>query len=147
MEGGPILRVVEGPQRGQEYPITEQGPCIGRDAANDICVNDTNVSRQHARVLLHNGAVWVQDNGSRNGVFVNGNRVPDHKQVKTGDKITVGPSVFEVAVAASEPTPAPPPAEAAPESQSVMPLVLAGFVGLALVLCVGGSLLAVLFRP
>lgn len=143
MEGGPIVRVIEGPLRGQEFPITEQGICVGRDTANEICINDANVSRQHACVRIHNGAVWVQDNGSRNGVFVNGQRVPDHKQLKTGDRFAVGPATFEVAIASAA---APAPVAEEPARRSVMPLLLGGLAGLGLVLCVGGAVLALVFR-
>lgn len=98
MEPVPVLSVLEGPLSGKTFEVTASGLCIGREPTNEIVVVDAGVSRQHARVLLHNGMVWVQDVGSRNGVFVNGNRVPDHKQIKTGDKVTVGINVFQLAM-------------------------------------------------
>ncbi len=76
--------------------ITPQGLRIGRDPANEVHLEDTDVSRAHARVLMHNGAVWVQDAGSRNGVFVNDGRVTEHKQLSPGDALTIGPHRFSV---------------------------------------------------
>lgn len=129
MEKGPALVVIEGGGLGSLFPITEAGACIGRDATNEIVVAESDVSRQHARVVLHNGMVWVQDMGSRNGVFVNNTRVPDHRTLKPGDKLKVGNTVFEVvldgAVARPKPPPPPPPAPAVPVGFVVGGLVAA----------------------
>lgn len=115
----PHLQAVVGPLAGRSFPITAEGISLGRDPENTVRIEGPNVSRQHARVLLHNGAVWVQDAGSRNGVFVNGQRVADHKQVKAGDRIGLGEHVFEVVVpAATGPAPLPRPEQPAPPPPS-----------------------------
>ena len=119
MERGPVLVCIEGAQLGRIFGVTPEGLRIGRDPANEIVVEDTGVSRQHARVLLHNGAVWVQDAGSRNGVFVNEQRVPDHRQVKLGDKLKVGATLFELR--AAPPTAAAAPVGAPPVGPHVAP--------------------------
>lgn len=111
----PILVGVEGPNTGLRYPIDAAGLRLGRDPGSEVHIDDPNVSREHARVLIHNGAIWVQDAGSRNGVFVNGKRVADHKQVKGGDRVSIGPHVFEIALpAGTQPVPTARPAEPAP---------------------------------
>ncbi len=130
MEPVPVLNVLEGPLTGKTYEVTAAGLCIGREPTCEIVVTDAGVSRQHARVLLHNGMVWVQDVGSRNGVFVNGNRVPDHKQIKSGDKVSVGISVFQLAMQARTsvgPTAAPAPV-AAPSPTRLIPWLIAAAV-------------------
>ena len=160
-----MLVGVEGPLAGVRYRITETGLRVGRDPANEVCVPDVGVSRQHARVLLHHGAVWVQDTGSRNGVFVNGERVPDNRQCKIGDRISVGGHTFDVmlesgaALGPPAPTPrvdrsptvpqpvaapvpqriAPPePAEEEPrKGWSIWPFVLAAFFAFGIVACFG----------
>jgi pSer/pThr/pTyr-binding forkhead associated (FHA) protein len=91
-------------------------------------------------VLLHNGAVWVQDQGSRNGVFVNEKRVVRHKQLSPGDALTVGEQSFtiEVTDVSSDPL------ETMPTQDSALPPPLppprSGFlrgpVGTALVVAV-----------
>jgi pSer/pThr/pTyr-binding forkhead associated (FHA) protein len=78
MERAPLLVCVEGTLSGRQYPITTDGLRLGREPVNEVVIVDEGVSRQHARVIVHNGAVWVQDAGSRNGVFVNDKRVVDY---------------------------------------------------------------------
>ena len=97
MDRQPVLVVTGGPLAGQFFPITAEGLMLGRDPACDIAMpEDPNVSREHARVFLHNSAVWAQDAGSRNGVVVNGKRLVRPKQVGPGDKLTVGDHAFTV---------------------------------------------------
>lgn len=152
MERGPALLCTEGPLSGQQFSITQEGLRIGREPGNEIHLDDAGVSRQHARVLLHNGAVWVQDAGSRNGIFVNDVRVPDHKQLKVGDKLLVGTHLFEVvpaAAAAARPAaPAPAaepllvakPAQAAQKAQprwKIWPFMVAALLALGFIACLG----------
>lgn len=97
MDRQPVLVVTGGPLMGQSYPITAEGLVLGRDPGCDIAlIDDANVSREHARVFLHNSAVWAQDAGSRNGVSVNGKRLVRPKQVGPGDKLAVGDHAFTV---------------------------------------------------
>lgn len=145
MDRIPLLVGVEGMLAGRRFPVTTGGLRLGRDAANEVHIDDTGVSRQHARVLLHNGAVWVQDAGSRNGLFVNGQRVPDHKQVKEGDRIVLGAHTFTIELVESkEPTetapkvvaiPAPRPGPSA--GTNGLPIAIVGAALLLVVACAG----------
>ncbi len=98
----PVLVGVEGGLVGQRFVVTTEGLRLGREPGNEVWLDDTGVSRQHARVILHNGAVWVQDAGSRNGVFVNGERVADHRVLKPGDRVSVGTHFFDLEYANPE---------------------------------------------
>lgn len=98
----PVILSTGGPLQGQSFPVDAHGVRIGRDPANEVCIPTPDVSRHHARVILHNGALWVQDAGSRNGVYVNGNRVSGHKQVSPGDRVVVGNSEFQVGLATDD---------------------------------------------
>ena len=137
MADTPELQAESGELAGRRWAISASGLRIGREPDNEVFVDDPAVSRQHARVLLHNGAVWVQDAGSRNGVFVNGERVADHKQVKPGDRVTVGTHLFKVLIgpdAPAAPAPASPAARPAPPPRrkaSLLPWLVGG-MGLAL---------------
>ena len=63
---------------------------IGRAPENELCIRDQSVSQFHARVVLTpKGAVFVQDLGSTNGTFVNGEKVVRHT-LWDGDKIHIG---------------------------------------------------------
>ena len=117
----PFLVATAGPIQGKRIPITTEGIILGRETGADVVIPSDGVSRMHARVLLHNGAVWVQDQGSRNGVFVNDKRVVRHKQLSPGDALTVGEQSFtiEVTVVSSDPM------ETIPTQESALPMPLA----------------------
>ncbi len=91
-----LLTGLNGGQTNKQYVITERGLQLGRDPSNDICLDDPDVSRHHARVILYNSALWVQDTGSRNGVFVNNSRITNHKQLSPGDQLLVGSHAFRI---------------------------------------------------
>ena len=138
----PILVVVEGPRKAQRFVITNDGLCIGRQDGLEISISDPGLSRQHARVLLHNGAVWVQDIGSRNGVFVNDIRIGRHQQLNVGDQLRLGGSAFQVELETPIPdgssisstrTPAHAPAKGGFKK---WPFVVAGTVVLALIILI-----------
>lgn len=92
----PILVFTAGPLNGQRVHVTEGGLGIGRSGDNGIIIDDEDVSRYHARVLLDNGTLWLQDAGSRNGIFVNDQRVSGHVGLKVGDRVTIATHVLEV---------------------------------------------------
>ncbi len=74
----------------QTFALTARGLTIGRALENDIVLNDATVSRQHARIDLRDRTAWVQDMGSRNGVFVNRLRV-NEGALDDGATVRVGP--------------------------------------------------------
>ena len=92
----PILVCTSGELAGQRFDVPEGGLDIGRADENGVVVRDDGVSRFHARLLYDNGQLWLQDAGSRNGVFVNGQRVTGHRALKVGDEITIAKHVFSV---------------------------------------------------
>jgi pSer/pThr/pTyr-binding forkhead associated (FHA) protein len=92
----PVLVCTAGELAGRRIPVPEGGIGIGRSPENALVVIDEGVSRYHARLLLENGSLWLQDAGSRNGVFVNGVRVTGHKALKVGDSITIAQHTFEL---------------------------------------------------
>ncbi len=98
----PLLAATAGPLQGARYEITEEGILLGRDPECAVAIPDQGISRQHARLLYRSGEVWVQDAGSRNGVFVNGKRVTRPKSVGPGDKITLGDHAFTVEMSSEE---------------------------------------------
>lgn len=105
----PVLVCTAGALAGQRFEIPDGGIGIGRSEDNAVVVTDEGVSRFHARLLFDNGSLWLQDAGSRNGVFVNDVRVTGHKALKVGDRIVVAQHTFELhwLEAAASGTPAP----------------------------------------
>lgn len=81
---------------GREYPISPRGIRIGRSHDNDIVLTDNEVSRHHAFVWETNGTVYVRDEGSRNGTFVNGSRIANATVLHAGDRIQLGNTFLQV---------------------------------------------------
>lgn len=94
MDRSPVLVATKGLLEGARYPVGTDGVTLGRDPECTVILDDPNVSRFHARLVFHNAAIWVQDAGSRNGVFLNGNRVVRHKQFSPGDEMLIGEHAF-----------------------------------------------------
>jgi serine phosphatase RsbU (regulator of sigma subunit) len=62
---------------------------IGRHAANELILRDNRASRNHARIVIEGGVYFVEDAGSRHGVFVNGKRVT-RQALESADRIEFG---------------------------------------------------------
>ncbi len=76
-----------------DRPVTT----VGRSSMNDLPISDKMLSRQHARIVRDNdGALTVEDLGSRNGTFLNGDRLTTIQPLKPGDRITVGGVTLKV---------------------------------------------------
>jgi hypothetical protein len=70
---------------GQKIPVTKEEFVIGRGSKSaDLAIKDGNISRRHAAVVLHNGAYYLKDLGSTNGVEFQGRRF-DSKRIDEGD--------------------------------------------------------------
>jgi pSer/pThr/pTyr-binding forkhead associated (FHA) protein len=83
------LVVVSGPHTGQVFSA-RSGSIIGRDPSVDIPISqDTSASRRHARFVQEALSVAIEDAGSTNGTFVNGQRVTRQSLVP-GDTILIG---------------------------------------------------------
>jgi FHA domain len=82
-------------RRGATYPLGQE-ITIGRDPSSTISIDgDTFVSATHARVYDFEGQAMVEDLGSTNGSFHNGNRLVGARLLHPGDRIQVGYTVLE----------------------------------------------------
>ena len=90
------LKVLSGKQAGVEIAIPGPRFSIGRGDDNDLRPHSDAISRHHCEVVIDGGAATIRDLGSRNGTFVNGQRIADQQRLKAGDKLTVGQLQFEV---------------------------------------------------
>src|SRR3972149_335686 len=69
------LIVRSGPSPGTVFDVTKEVTMLGRDVTNDIPLGDVEISRQHARLTRTPGGMVLEDLGSTNGTFVNGERL------------------------------------------------------------------------
>jgi pSer/pThr/pTyr-binding forkhead associated (FHA) protein len=63
---------------------------VGRAPSADVRIDDPRVSRLHARIEMRDDGVYVEDLGSRNGTFVDGEAVAKSRQLAHGDEMTIG---------------------------------------------------------
>lgn len=63
---------------------------IGRSSACNLALDDALVSRRHASIEVRDGALFVEDLGSRNGVLVNGVRIEGSRKLAHLDRVTIG---------------------------------------------------------
>lgn len=95
--GGPRLVATMGSYAGHIFPVAPGAMDIGRDAANGVPLpQDTNTSRRHATLQALNGQITVTDNGSSNGTFVNGVKIPSQipQPLRPGDELQIGMTRF-----------------------------------------------------
>lgn len=103
MSGGavsdiPILIGIRGQLVGRRiFVAPDETLTFGRDDNNDIIIDDDGVSRVHGELSFDNGTLWLQDTGSRNGIFVNGKRIVGHKALKVDDEVVIGDHALRVA--------------------------------------------------
>jgi predicted component of type VI protein secretion system len=88
------LTVRKGPKVGEKFLLETISLTVGRDPVSDIILNDPEVSRQHARFTQTDTGYQVQDLGSTNGTFVNGQRLESELvDLEPGYTISMGSGV------------------------------------------------------
>lgn len=87
-EEASILVAQTGPLNGQRWAL-RNSLVLGREATCDIVVPDRQVSRHHARLILSKEGVELQDLGSKNGTYCNGQHVLDGVLLQDGDLIQI----------------------------------------------------------
>ena len=76
------------------YSLDQSETTLGRHPDCTIQLKSNMVSRRHARVTQRDSAYFVEDMGSGNGTYVNGNRLEEPAQLKDGDRVKFGPLLF-----------------------------------------------------
>lgn len=82
-----------GPTPGKTFPMEGDILTIGREASNAIAINDAEVSRKHAQLVLQGGKYVITDLGSTNGTFVNGQRLTGQHVLQPGEIISLGEQI------------------------------------------------------
>lgn len=90
------LRFISGKYQGGEFPLPEDGEIvIGRSSELDMVLVEDMVSRRHAKITVTGGQIFIQDLGSTNGTFVNGEKVK-RARLQEGDRVLVGTSIIKL---------------------------------------------------
>lgn len=96
------LRFISGKHKGNEYLLPPSGEvCIGRSSDIDVVLIEDMVSRKHAQITITGGDLKIEDLGSTNGTFVNGERITEMK-LQQGDRILIGTSIMKLVEADKE---------------------------------------------
>jgi two-component system cell cycle response regulator len=85
----PYFIVLAGSSLGRMFRIEGDEVILGRATNATVRLEDDGISRNHAKVVMRGDELWIEDMGSQNGTFINGEKVST-QQLKDGDKIQVG---------------------------------------------------------
>jgi pSer/pThr/pTyr-binding forkhead associated (FHA) protein len=91
------LKIIDGPDTGREFSVAGM-LVIGRDTSAGIVLEDGEVSRRHASVSTGPSGLEVEDLGSTNGTYVNGEKIEGSRALSEGDKLRIGTTVLEVSL-------------------------------------------------
>jgi len=106
------LEVISGENRGQAFPLPEdRALTIGRDANNDIQLEDRKLSRIHSQIEVMGGRCQIADLNSTNGTMVNGRRITAETWLQVNDEIELGMTRMKLVEVAAGPAPAAKPIE------------------------------------
>jgi pSer/pThr/pTyr-binding forkhead associated (FHA) protein len=83
-------------ERNEDIPLDRPEITIGRSPNCQIVIDDTLVSRKHARIIVTSEEAVVEDLNSANGVYVNGERILGSRQLAPGDRILIGREILQL---------------------------------------------------
>jgi pSer/pThr/pTyr-binding forkhead associated (FHA) protein len=90
------LKFISGKYQGGEFPLkVDKQIVIGRSHDLDVVLVEDMVSRKHAKILVSASTITIEDLGSTNGTFVNGEKVKQ-ASLKEGDRILIGTSILKL---------------------------------------------------
>jgi pSer/pThr/pTyr-binding forkhead associated (FHA) protein len=82
-----------GPTPGAIFSLEGDQIIIGRDSSSGVPINDAEVSRKHSKMTFQGGKYVIEDLGSTNGTFVNGQRLVSAVVLKSGDVVSLGEQI------------------------------------------------------
>jgi len=91
-----FIIVVSSGNLRREVTVPEEGLVVGRGPTAGIRLPDDYASREHGRFELRGDELFIVDLESRNGIFVNGQRLLDEESIDEADEVRIGRSVMTV---------------------------------------------------
>ena len=101
------LVVAQGVHTGKVIPVTSSEFVIGRDPQCQLRPASPAISKQHCALSVRDAKAFIRDCGSTNGTFINGEQIAGEREVKTGDRLKVGPLEFDIRLEVGAAAPAP----------------------------------------
>jgi two-component system, cell cycle response regulator len=80
---------------GKRFVLEPPQVRVGRGADNHIVLEGDSVSRRHAYFEFRAGRWFAVDDGSTNGTYVNDNQIPAEAELRTNDRIKIGPTILK----------------------------------------------------
>ena len=93
--GSSWIEIVEGEAAGSRFDLSTDSILIGRGTRCQIQLEDPKASREHAQLQILEGLPVITDQGSTNGLYVNG-EFTRHAPLSDGDKIRIGDTVLQL---------------------------------------------------
>jgi predicted component of type VI protein secretion system len=98
------LIIQTGKHQGKTIDLAGMDCIIGRHESCKIRIASEDVSKQHCRLKHKADGLYLKDLGSRNGTFLNDQKITEEVQIKPGDLLRIGPMTF--LIGQGKPTPA-----------------------------------------
>lgn len=89
------LSPLPGAERRHGIEITSQPLRLGRDANNNIVIEDDQVSAHHAKITSDGQQCWIEDLGSTNGSYIDGVRIHERTLLRSECLIKIGTTIFK----------------------------------------------------
>ncbi|HEX4146715.1 MAG TPA: FHA domain-containing protein [Pirellulales bacterium] len=96
------LKILQGTSAGQEISVAGQRFLFGRAEDCHLRSGSEMISRHHCAIVVDQSYVAIRDFGSKNGTYVNNERVVGECELKSGDQLRVGPLEFEISLRQGE---------------------------------------------
>jgi hypothetical protein len=122
------LRFISGKYQGGEFPLGETREIVvGRSSDLDMVLVEDMVSRRHARIACSDQQIVIEDLGSTNGTFVNGEKIK-RATLKEGDRVLIGTSILKVVSLDASAGPPRPRVQEAPAARSGQAKTMSGSI-------------------
>lgn len=90
------LVITDGPLAGTTLPLSGAQVLVGRSPGNTLVLDDDYASNRHARFFPKDGGWWLEDLGSTNGTYADGERVSAAEEIRPGVPVRIGQTVLEL---------------------------------------------------